>query len=302
MIYRYKDNMGSNPASVNIRTGVVSLNRDIWDKLTDYEKAIILLHEEGHYRLKTLDEIRADIYSIDKYLSDADTPEKRRQLLNTVFKIVPDEERRVQFVKNLLQYDEVANANPRSTAMLQAINDYEAGFAVGTALAITDTVLKVVSYGISFWQQVKNKETFWKDYPKEKKEQLIEAAGRAAIDAKYLSTGNDYGAVKAAAALPASDKNSLWCDAFTIIAAGAKFDPKEFDNRQSLTVGQASGIWWSKQGYGANWMSDWVDYRRQPMQEVWDSMSFFEKVQVSNKYKFYLLAFVIAAIAVYKLA
>lgn len=302
MIYRYKDNMGSNPASVNIRTGVVSLNRDIWDKLTDYEKAIILLHEEGHYRLKTLDEIRADIYSIDKYLSDADTPEKRRQLINTVFKIVPDEERRVQFVKNLLQYDEVANANPRSTAMLRAINDYEAGFAVGTALAITDTVLKVVSYGISFWQQVKNKETFWKDYPPAKKEQLIEAAGRAAIDAKYLSTGNDYGAVKAAAALPASDKNSLWCDAFTIIAAGAKFNPKEFDNRQSLTVGQASGIWWSKQGYGANWMSDWVDYRRQPMQEVWDSMSFFEKVQVSNKYKFYLLAFVIAAFAVYKLA
>lgn len=302
MIYRYKDNMGSNPASVNIRTGVVSLNRDIWDKLTDYEKAIILLHEEGHYRLKTLDEIRADIYSIDKYLADADTPEKRRQLMQTVFKIVPDEERRVQFVKNLLQYDAVANENPRSNAMLQALGDYEAGFAIGTVLAITETALKLVSYGISFWQQVKNKETFWRDYPKEKKEQLIEAAGRAAIDAKYLSTGNDYGAVMAAATLPASDKNSLWCDAFTIIASGTKFDPREFDNRQSLTVGQASGIWWSKQGYGANWMSTWVKYRKEPMNEVWNSMSFLEKVRVSNKYKLYLLAFAAAAFAVYKLA
>ena len=55
--------MGNNPASVNIRTGVITLNRDMWEQLTDYEKAIILLHEEGHYINNTLDEIKADIFT-----------------------------------------------------------------------------------------------------------------------------------------------------------------------------------------------------------------------------------------------
>ncbi len=39
MIYKYQSNMGTNPAMVNIETGVVYVNQDIWNKFTPIEKA-----------------------------------------------------------------------------------------------------------------------------------------------------------------------------------------------------------------------------------------------------------------------
>ena len=55
---------------VNIATGKVYINRKKWEKLNEFEKAIVLLHEEGHYKNKTVDEIKADCYAVDKYLQE----------------------------------------------------------------------------------------------------------------------------------------------------------------------------------------------------------------------------------------
>lgn len=318
MIYKYQSGMGSNPATVNIETGEVYVNQDIWDEFTPTEKAIILLHEEGHYANHTLDEIKADCYLIEKYLCKANNPKRRAELLNTIFKIVPDDERKIEFVRNLMQYDSTANNNRCSERLYKALSERKTAnadgassdtdgknnkkFGVTEVLVITETALNLIGIGVDFWQRYKDRETYWRGYDNDKKGEIIAAAAVAAIDAKYLATGNDYGAVLAAAQLPASNKKSLWCDTFSIIAQGVKFDTAEFDNKQGLTVAQYSAIFWSKQGYQSHWMSDWVKNRREPMQQVWDNMSFFEKVRASNKYKLYVAAFLVAAFLIWKFA
>lgn len=331
MIYKYQSGMGSNPATVNIETGEVYVNKDIWDEFTPTEKAIILLHEEGHYANHTLDEIKADCYLIEKYLCKANTPKRRADLLNCIFKIVPDDERKIEFVRNLMQYDSTANNNRCSERLYKALSERKTANADGGAssdtggensssassdtdgknnkkfgvteiIMIGETALNLIGIGVDFWQRYKDRETYWRGYDNDKKEEIIAAAAVAAIDARYLSTGNDYGAVLAAAQLPASDKKSLWCDTFSIIAQGVKFDTAEFDNKQGLTVAQYSAIFWSKQGYQSHWMSDWVKNRREPMQQVWDNMSFLAKVKASNKYKLYVAAFLVAAFLIWKFA
>lgn len=331
MIYKYQSGMGSNPATVNIETGEVYVNKDIWDEFTPTEKAIILLHEEGHYANHTLDEIKADCYLIEKYLCKANNPKRRADLLNCIFKIVPDDERKIEFVRNLMQYDSTANNNRCSERLYKALSERKTANADGGASSDTDgenssssssdtdgknnkkfgvteiimigeTALNLIGIGVDFWQRYKDRETYWRGYDNDKKGEIIAAAAVAAIDAKYLSTGNDYGAVLAAAQLPASDKKSLWCDTFSIIAQGVKFDTAEFDNKQGLTVAQYSAIFWSKQGYQSHWMSDWVKNRREPMQQVWDNMSFLAKVKASNKYKLYVAAFLVAAFLIWKFA
>lgn len=330
MIYKYQS-MGTNPATVNIETGEVYVNEDIWDEFTPTEKAIILLHEEGHYANHTLDEIKADCYLIEKYLCKANNPKRRADLLNCIFKIVPDDERKIEFVRNLMQYDSTANNNRCSERLYKALSERKTANADGGASSDTDgenssssssdtdgknnkkfgiteiimigeTALNLIGIGVDFWQRYKDRETYWRGYDNDKKGEIIAAAAVAAIDARYLSTGNDYGAVLAAAQLPASDKKSLWCDTFSIIAQGVKFDTAEFDNKQGLTVAQYSAIFWSKQGYQSHWMSDWVKNRREPMQQVWDNMSFLAKVKASNKYKLYVAAFLVAAFLIWKFA
>lgn len=304
MIYKYKSDMGNNPASVDIRKGIVYINRDMWTRLTPYERAIILLHEEGHYRNKSVDEIQADIYAINAYLKDADTPQKRSELLNTIFKIVPDDKRKVEFVKNLLQYESVARPSEQSVAMYKTLSEYsgnKANFAA-EAVAIAGIALQLVGVGVDFWQKQKNKETYWRSYKAEKKDEIIHAAGKAAITNKFLSSGGDINATMAAAKMPYSDTNSLWADTFVIIASGVKFDLAQFDERSNLTVGEASAIFWNKSGYPFQWMSDWVGYMTDELEEMWANMSFFEKVRYSTKYKLYLAGFALLCFVVWKWA
>ena len=296
--------MGDNPASVDIQKGIVYINRDMWTRLTPYERAIILLHEEGHYRNKSVDEIQADIYAINAYLAEANTPKKRAELLNTIFKIVPDDKRKVEFVKNLLQYESVARPSKQSVAMYKTLSEYssnKANFA-SEAVAITGMAIKLISVGVDFWQKQKDKATYWRSYNAARKDAIIEAAARAAITNKFLSSGGDYAATMAAAKMPYSDMNSLWADTFTIIASGVKFDPANFDNRSNLTVGEASAIFWNNSGYQFKWMSDWVGYMKEELEEIWEGMTFFERVRYSTKYKLYLAGFAVLCFVVWKWA
>ena len=63
MTYKYVSDktLKGSPAMVNINTGEVFINEDKWQYFDEYEKAIILLHEEGHFRNKSVDEIKAAI-------------------------------------------------------------------------------------------------------------------------------------------------------------------------------------------------------------------------------------------------
>lgn len=302
MIYRYKSDMGNNPASVDINNGIVYINKSMWDKLDDYEKVIILLHEEGHYKNKSVDEIKADCYMIGKYLSEADTPQRRQEITKTIFKIVPDQERKYLLCKHLLQYDAVNRRCVASEQLGEAIDGCMANFTVGTAVAIANIGLKIFNTGLAFWKTQKDKKTYWRYYESTRKDEIIHAAAKAAITNKFLSSGGDYAATMAAAKMPYSDTNSLWADTFAIIASGVKFDPANFDNRSNLTVGEASAIFWNNSGYGFQWMSDWVGYMKDELEEMWANMSFFGKVRYSTKYKLYLAGFAVLAFLVWKFA
>lgn len=52
-----------NPAKCNIKTGVITLNDSVWNKLTPLEQQYWLAHEEGHIRTRGGSEVEADIYA-----------------------------------------------------------------------------------------------------------------------------------------------------------------------------------------------------------------------------------------------
>jgi len=54
----------TNPARVDVRSGVIEINDARWKELSEEEKAFVLLHERGHYQEQTFDEVRADQYAL----------------------------------------------------------------------------------------------------------------------------------------------------------------------------------------------------------------------------------------------
>ena len=77
--------LGTCPASVDMRTGVVSINRSVWDRYDNFEKGFILMHEMGHYVLDTDSEYDADAYAIRKVYRTA--PRSLKRSLQTLLKI-----------------------------------------------------------------------------------------------------------------------------------------------------------------------------------------------------------------------
>ena len=59
--------LGKTPARVNRFTGTVFLNGKIWNKLEQYQQKLILLHELGHWRKNTKNEIEADSFAVDNF-------------------------------------------------------------------------------------------------------------------------------------------------------------------------------------------------------------------------------------------
>jgi hypothetical protein len=62
-----KDLKGT-PARVYFDDGTIELNPRMWGKLSTAEKRVILLHEIGHYKTQSNDELTADEYALSEYL------------------------------------------------------------------------------------------------------------------------------------------------------------------------------------------------------------------------------------------
>ena len=77
--------LGKCPAAVDMDTGIIEINQDVWDKYTQAEQAFIVAHEEGHYVIPTDDETEADIYALRKVAGQF--PRSLAQSLNTLFKV-----------------------------------------------------------------------------------------------------------------------------------------------------------------------------------------------------------------------
>lgn len=54
------------PAEVDMETGDIWINTDVWDGYTEAEKRFILQHEAGHFALQTSSELEADAYALEQ--------------------------------------------------------------------------------------------------------------------------------------------------------------------------------------------------------------------------------------------
>lgn len=56
----------SNPARTDMRNGIIEINRQAYNLLPKHTRQFVLMHEIGHFVLKTLDECKADDYALSK--------------------------------------------------------------------------------------------------------------------------------------------------------------------------------------------------------------------------------------------
>lgn len=56
----------TNPARTDMQNGVIEINRQAYNLLPKHTRQFVLMHEIGHFVLKTLDECKADDYALSK--------------------------------------------------------------------------------------------------------------------------------------------------------------------------------------------------------------------------------------------
>ena len=120
IIYTDSGELQNCPAAVDMETGDLLVNLDVWDKYTEAEKQFIIGHELGHFKLDTDSEIRADEYSLKRNFG------KIRKSLKSSFTAlektnVRNEERWDALYENALQID-AENGNDRAAQELKKIH------------------------------------------------------------------------------------------------------------------------------------------------------------------------------------
>lgn len=113
--------LGNCPASVDMRTGVVSINRTVWPRYDNFEKAFVIMHEIGHYVLNTDSEYEADAYALRRVYKTA--PRSLKRSLQTLCKIrVLDPSRLEHLYREALRLD-ADDGNEIAELELQQINN-----------------------------------------------------------------------------------------------------------------------------------------------------------------------------------
>lgn len=112
--------LGRCPASVDMRTGVISINCSVWGSYDNFEKAFVIMHEIGHYVLDTDSEYEADAYALRHVYKTA--PRSLKRSLQTLCKIrVIDPSRLDNLYKEALKLD-AADGNEIAEIELQQIS------------------------------------------------------------------------------------------------------------------------------------------------------------------------------------
>ncbi|MBR6279391.1 MAG: hypothetical protein IKR41_11655 [Bacteroidales bacterium] len=117
--------LGSTPARVNRRTGTVYISKRVFSPLSKRERNFVLAHEEGHYRLNTSVETKADEYAMKKYAGTEPFSLKNtlKILRNTLdVENNPGHRRRLRALeKAVLRYDAEVYGNKKAQALLDKI-------------------------------------------------------------------------------------------------------------------------------------------------------------------------------------
>lgn len=128
MDYRFVDSsvLQDCPAAVDMETGLIDVNKDVWDNFDDFQQKFILAHEEGHFVLDTDYEDEADAYALKKLFKTV--PRSLKRSLETLYKVgIMDKERLERLYVECLKLD-AANGNRRAAKILASnYRNYLAG-------------------------------------------------------------------------------------------------------------------------------------------------------------------------------
>lgn len=111
--------MGSCPASVDMDSGLISINRSVWDRYDRFEKNFILWHEIGHYELDTDSEYEADEYALQHVYKTA--PRSLKRALQTLYKIRVVDGSRLDHLYRVALTLDAADGNGNASLELQNI-------------------------------------------------------------------------------------------------------------------------------------------------------------------------------------
>ncbi len=93
----HSSTIGATPASVNLRTGVLTINPAVFNKHTPEQQKFILLHEAGHLAHQSKSEFKADHFALTNAINFGLTPKQAMQsILNTLHANNPKHQLRVK--------------------------------------------------------------------------------------------------------------------------------------------------------------------------------------------------------------
>lgn len=307
MIYKYASDasLRGSPAMVNIETGEVFINKDKWKHLNEYEKAIILLHEQGHFANKSIDEIKADCYAVDRYLSQADTPQRRAEIVRTIFCNVnntPDNLlRKANLIEYLLHWEEKTNESEPAKRLGQALYKDCYAYWVGTAITLIGGAIKLGISGWNLYNTWKNRTKYFNDLTDKEQEDLINQCADAVIYDSFLENGGSVEKTYQQASLSASDSNSIAYKTFCYIAQIIPIPPEWVGNKAQVTAEEGSSLFFAKAGYSVPaWFQNRVDYLTESLEDYWDSLSLIDKIKYSNTYKIYAVIYLLILIVLWQ--
>lgn len=118
--------MGTSPAMVDRKTGIMYENVPVMERLDPDVQHFIRLHEEGHYILQTTDEFEADRYALEKYITQGKSlSESVKAFTRAVSFNNPEHYRRLQqHLQGLYGYDYFVNGNQRAKPMTYSSNNF----------------------------------------------------------------------------------------------------------------------------------------------------------------------------------
>ena len=126
VVYRNLFPRETSPALADLQEGVITVNTPVFNKYDDFTKRYILLHEKGHIRLNTFNEIAADSYAFDALAGTE--PYSLRNSVKALQTALPfthpvhDERLRNQIIR-ALEWD-AAHGNTNAQKELDEMNRY----------------------------------------------------------------------------------------------------------------------------------------------------------------------------------
>lgn len=111
----HTDAIGSTPAAINRKTGVLYLNPKVFYQYPKEWQRYILLHELGHYVLKTKDELKADDFAFRHFVRQGGSLEESAKALYKVLDVNNNPEhyeRALAQLQRAKEWDAKINGNP----------------------------------------------------------------------------------------------------------------------------------------------------------------------------------------------